>query len=47
MGLWAAARKHLSRAEAAAAVDRLAHFSLWLSARLLVEAWAAWERLFA
>jgi predicted nucleic acid-binding protein len=45
--LWAAARKHLSREEAAAALDRLAHSSLWISARVLAEARAALDRLFA
>jgi predicted nucleic acid-binding protein len=45
--LWAAARRHLSRAEATAALDRLACSSLWISARVLTEASAALERLFA
>jgi predicted nucleic acid-binding protein len=44
--LWAAARRHLSREEAAAALDRLAHSSLWISARVLAEARAALDRLF-
>jgi predicted nucleic acid-binding protein len=44
--LWAAARKHLSHEEAAAALDRLAHSSLWISAQVLAEARAALERLF-
>jgi predicted nucleic acid-binding protein len=47
MVLWAAARKHLSREEAAAALDRLAHSSLWSSAQVLAEARAALDRLFA
>jgi hypothetical protein len=45
--LWAAAWKHLNREEAAAALDRLAHSSLWISARVLAEARAALDRLFA
>jgi predicted nucleic acid-binding protein len=45
--LWAAARKHLNHEEAAAALDRLAHSSLWISARVLAEARAALDRLFA
>ena len=45
--LWAAARKHLGHEEAAAALDRLAHSSLWISARVLAEAQAALDRLFA
>ena len=44
--LWAAASGHLSREEADAALDRLAHSSLWISARVLAEARAALERLF-
>jgi predicted nucleic acid-binding protein len=44
--LWAAARGHLSREEAAAALDRLAHSTLWISARVLVEARMALDRLF-
>ena len=45
--LWAAARKHLGREEAAAALDRLTHSSLWISVRVLAEARAALDRLFA
>jgi predicted nucleic acid-binding protein len=45
--LWGAARKHLSCEEAAAALDRLAHSSLWISAQVLAEARAALDRLFA
>jgi predicted nucleic acid-binding protein len=45
--LWAAARKHLSHEKAAAALDRLAHSSLWASAQVLAEARAALDRLFA
>lgn len=45
--LWAAARRHLHREEAAVALDRLAHSSLWISARVLAEAQAALHRLFA
>jgi predicted nucleic acid-binding protein len=45
--LWAAARKHRSRAEAAAALDRLAHSSLWISARVRAEARAVLDRLCA
>jgi predicted nucleic acid-binding protein len=44
--LWAAARRHFSREEAAAALDRLAHSSLWISTRVLAEARAALDRLF-
>jgi len=44
--LWAAARGHLSRAESAAVLDRLAHSSLWISARVLAEARAVLDRLF-
>jgi len=44
--LWAAARGHLSREDSAAALDRLAHSSLWISARVLAEARAALGRLF-
>jgi len=44
--LWAAARRHLSREESAAALDRLAHSSLWISTRVLAEARAALDRLF-
>lgn len=43
--LWAAGQKHLSREEAAAALDRLANSSLWISARVLAEARAALDRL--
>jgi predicted nucleic acid-binding protein len=45
--LWSAARKHLSREEAVAALDRLAHSSLWVSVQVLAEARAALDRLFA
>ncbi len=45
--LWAAARGHLSRIEAASALDRLARSSLWISAGVLTEARAALNRLFA
>jgi predicted nucleic acid-binding protein len=45
--LWAAARRHLSREEAAAALDRLVHSSLWISTRVLAEARATLDRLFA
>jgi predicted nucleic acid-binding protein len=44
--LWSAACGHLSREESAAALDRLAHSSLWISARVLAEARAALARLF-
>jgi len=44
--LWAAARGHLSHAEAAATLDRLVHSSLWISARVLAEARAALDSLF-
>lgn len=44
--LWAAARGYLSREESATALDRLAHSSLWISARVLAEARAALDRLF-
>jgi predicted nucleic acid-binding protein len=45
--LWAAARGHLSRVEAASAVNRLARSSLWISAGVLAAARAALHRLFA
>jgi predicted nucleic acid-binding protein len=45
--LWAAARRHLSREEAAAALDRLAHSSLWIFTRVRAESRAALDRLFA
>jgi predicted nucleic acid-binding protein len=44
--LWAAARGHLSREEAAVALDRLAHSSLWISARVLADARVALDSLF-
>lgn len=44
--LWAAARGHLSREDSATALDRLAHSSLWISARVLTEARAALDLLF-
>src|SRR5262245_47992994 len=39
--LWAAARGHLTREEAVAALARLAQSSLWIAARVLAEARAA------
>ena len=42
----AAARGHLSREEAAVALDRLAHSSLWISARVLADARVALDSLF-
>lgn len=45
--LWAAASAHIDRAGARSAIHRLAHSSLWVSARVLAEAKAAVERLFA
>ena len=44
--LWAATMRHLSRSDAESALDRLAHSSLWISARVLAEARAALDRLF-
>ena len=44
--LWAAARRHLSRADAESALERLAQSSLWISAGVLAEALAALDRLF-
>jgi len=45
--LWAAAVGHFDRAEAEAALERLAQSSLWISARVRAEAWAALKRLFS
>jgi predicted nucleic acid-binding protein len=45
--LWAATLKHLSRSEAESALDRLARSSLWISAGVLAEARAAFDRLFS
>ena len=44
--LWAAVAGHLSRAEAVAALERLAHSSLWMSVRVLAEAKSALDRMF-
>lgn len=44
--LWAAAAGRLNRADAEAALDRLAQSSLWISAKVLAEAKAALEQLF-
>lgn len=44
--LWAAAVGHLNRADAEAALDRLARSSLWISIRVLAEAKAALNQLF-
>ena len=44
--LWVAARGYLSREESVAALDHLAHSSLWISARVLAEARAALDHLF-
>ncbi len=46
MVLWAAARGYLSHAEAAAALDRLAPSSLWISVRVLAEARVALDSMF-
>ena len=43
--LWAAAKRHLSRPEAEAALDRLAQSSLWVSPSVLLAAKAALEQL--
>jgi hypothetical protein len=47
--LWlgAAAQGHLRREEAVTALERLAQSSLWISARVLAEARAALDSLFA
>jgi predicted nucleic acid-binding protein len=45
--LWAAAQGHLHREEAVVALERLAQSSLWISARVLAEARAALDCLFA
>jgi predicted nucleic acid-binding protein len=47
IALWAAAQGHLRRQEAVAALERLAQSSLWISARVLAEARAALDSLFA
>ena len=44
--LWAAAAGHLNYVEVAATLERLAHSSLWMSARVLAEAKAALDRIF-
>ena len=44
--LWAAARGHLQRAEAARVLDRLAQSSLWVSARVLAAAQTALAQLY-
>jgi len=44
--LWAAAVGQIQRAEAEAALERLAQSSLWISARVLAEAKAALDQLF-
>jgi predicted nucleic acid-binding protein len=43
--LWAAARRHLNRAEAESALDRLAQSSLWVSLSVLRAAKAALEQM--
>ena len=43
--LWAAASGHLDHNAAAATLDRLAHSSLWLSARVLAEARSALDQM--
>ena len=43
--LWSVAVGHLDRSGAEAALDRLAHSSLWISARVLAEARAALDEL--
>lgn len=44
--LWAAATRHLTRADTEAALDRLAQSSLWISPKVLTEAKAALNQLF-
>jgi predicted nucleic acid-binding protein len=44
--LWAAANKNLSHGEANAAIERLAHSSLWVSERVLAHAKTALDQLF-
>jgi predicted nucleic acid-binding protein len=44
--LWAAAAGHLNQAQVVATLERLAHSSLWMSARVLAEAKAALDRIF-
>lgn len=46
IALWAAAAGHLNRAEAEAALTRLAGSTLWLSARVLQEANNALDQIF-
>lgn len=43
--LWAAARRHIDRPEAAALLDRLAKSSLWVSPAIVAEARRALEAL--
>lgn len=45
--LWAAATRHLNRADAEACLDRLSQSSLWVSAAVLADARAALLRLTA
>jgi predicted nucleic acid-binding protein len=44
--LWAAATRHLNRADAESALDRLSASTLWLSSRVLKEAKDALDRIF-
>lgn len=44
--LWAAAAGELNRAEAEVTLERLAHSSLWISAKVLAEARAALGQLY-
>ena len=44
--LWAAVAGHLNRAKAVAALEGLAHSSLWISARVMAEAKSALDRVF-
>lgn len=44
--LWAAATRHVNRADAEATLDHVAKSSLWISTRVLAEAREALNRLF-